>query len=241
MPNTTESSNNAGAESGMYTDGTYFSHNATWHVEDSPWKAQQISRILSRNNLQPKTLCEVGCGAGEILRQLSLKMPEASLVGYELSPQAFELCQTRASDKLHFKLEDLLKQDVFFDVLLCMDVIEHVDNYMGFIRNLRAKATCKIFHIPLDISVWSILRNSMMKQRKAVGHLHYFTHDTALATLRDCGYEIINSFYTTSFADLPAHSLRGKIARLPRKFLYKLSPDWMVKLTGGCSLIVLAK
>ena len=48
----------------LYTDGTYFSNNRTWHVEDSPWKARQIEGIMEQNRLNPMTVCEVGCGAG---------------------------------------------------------------------------------------------------------------------------------------------------------------------------------
>ena len=53
-----------------YNDGGYLSENPDWHVGDSPWKAQQIHKIIDRNKLSPRTICEVGCGAGEILRQL---------------------------------------------------------------------------------------------------------------------------------------------------------------------------
>lgn len=27
----------------MYTDGTYLRNNPDWHVDDSPWKANQVS------------------------------------------------------------------------------------------------------------------------------------------------------------------------------------------------------
>ena len=58
----------------LYTQGDYLENNPTWHVEDSPWKAQQIIKMMRRNNIRPKTVCEVRCGAGEILRQLQLSM-----------------------------------------------------------------------------------------------------------------------------------------------------------------------
>ena len=53
----------------MYNDGEYLKNNPMWHIEDSEWKAEQISKIISRTNLQLKKVCEVGCGAGEILNQ----------------------------------------------------------------------------------------------------------------------------------------------------------------------------
>lgn len=225
----------------IYKDGTYLENNKSWHVEDSKWKARQIKNILSRNNIQPNSVCEVGCGAGEILVQLSTTMPNTDFVGYELSPQAFDLCKTRESEKVKYCLKNILEEDILFDCLLCIDVFEHVGDYMGFVKSLKPKSNQKVFHIPLDISVLSVLRGSMMSERLSVGHLHYFTLDTALATLKDCGYEIVDYFYTASFEELPCKTLKGKIAKIPRKILFSMSPDLMVRLLGGCSLLVLAK
>lgn len=225
----------------IYTDGTYRARHASWHVEDSPWKARQIQRILERNQLVPDTVCEVGCGAGEVLKQLSHALPGATFTGYEVSPQAFELCQGREDQRVRYLLADLLAEDARFDCLLCIDVFEHVEDYMGFLKELRPKATYKVFHIPLDISALSVLRGSMLGLRQQVGHIHYFTPETALATLRDCGYEIVDSFFTTPFDGLRNKTVKARLARVPRRILFSISPTLVVRLTGGCSLLVLAR
>ena len=54
--------------SGMYTSGEYLEKNPHWHAADSPWKAGQILKMIQKNGLHPATVCEVGCGAGEILK-----------------------------------------------------------------------------------------------------------------------------------------------------------------------------
>ena len=54
----------------IYENGRYFDKNPAWHTEDSPWKARQILSCLNRNHIRPKSVCEVGCGAGEVLSQL---------------------------------------------------------------------------------------------------------------------------------------------------------------------------
>jgi SAM-dependent methyltransferase len=228
----------------IYTTGEYLGNNPTWHVEDSAWKAKQILKIIERNNLQPESVCEVGCGSGEILNQLYLKMPETvDFTGYEISPQAFELCKTRNKQRLNFNLGDLVRQEnVYFDVLLCIDVFEHIEDYLTFLKDLQKKAKYKIFHIPLDLSVSSVLRSSpILRARQSVGHLHYFSKETALATLKDSGYEICDYFYTAGSIDLPKKSFKTLLANFPRKVLYGLNQDIAVRLLGGYSLLVLTK
>lgn len=36
----------------IYEDGTYLANNATWHAEDSRWKATQIEKLLRKNDVQ---------------------------------------------------------------------------------------------------------------------------------------------------------------------------------------------
>ena len=50
--------------SDMYVDGKYLKQNPTWDVEDAPWKADHIFRMLEKNHLKPGSVCEIGCGCG---------------------------------------------------------------------------------------------------------------------------------------------------------------------------------
>ena len=227
----------------IYEDGTYLDNNPRWHENDSQWKAKWINYIITKNSLTPKTICEVGCGAGEILNQLSELNPERDFFGYEISPQAFELSKRKAKQNLTFKLSDLLIDDqVHFDIVMAIDVFEHVEDYFGFLRKLQKKAEYKIFNIPLDLSVQSIFRSSpILKERASVGHIHYFTKDTALETLKDTGHSIIDYLYTANSVELPNRGWKASLLKLPRKILFSINKDFAVRLLGGYSLIVLAK
>ncbi|MBK7305605.1 MAG: class I SAM-dependent methyltransferase [Chitinophagaceae bacterium] len=223
----------------------YLHANPTWHVEDSAWKATQILKLIERNQLQPESVVEIGCGAGEILNQLQQRMADKMIdfSGYEIAPDAFKLAQTRVKDRLQFFQEDLLQLDKKFDLLLMIDVFEHVEDYIGFVRKCKAKATYKIYHIPLDISLWSVFTNYPVSARKQIGHLHYFMKDTALATLVDADQEIVDWFYTPGALEVnnKGLSFTGKIIQLLRRFFYKVKPGFAVKAFGGFSLIVLTK
>lgn len=229
----------------IYTEenGEYLKNNPTWHVEDSPWKAKQVLKMLNRNpDINPKSIVEIGCGAGEILNQLYLSMPDdVNFTGYDISVDAINIAKTRAKERLTFKHENFLDTNLKPDLLLMIDVFEHVDDYLGFLRLSKNKAKNTIFHIPLDLSVLGILRNVPMANRISVGHLHYFMKETAIATLVDTGYDVVDFFYTAGMLELPGKTLNAKIAFLPRKLMYKVNEDMAAKLLGGFSLLVLAK
>lgn len=226
-------------------DSDYLKINPTWHIEDSPWKATQVIRMLQEQKINPKTVVEIGCGAGEILNQLHHRMEDKSIQysGYEIAPDAYNFCLSRQKERLQFFHEDLLAKDAHFDLLLMMDVFEHVEDYFGFIRAAAKKADYKIYHIPLDISAYSAIINNYKYIRTPGGHIHYYTKDTALATLRETGQEVIGWFYTKTLTDLYRNktNLTGKFFNFIRRVLFKVKPDFCVRLMGGYSLLVLTK
>jgi hypothetical protein len=228
----------------IYLTGEYLEKNPGWHIEESPWKANQVLQMMARHHITPATICEIGCGAGEILRQLQTRMVgECSFWGYDISPQALTLAQTRANERLHFKLADITQEsDLSFDVILVLDVIEHLEDPFSFLRNIRSKSQYKIFHIPLDVSVQTLLRpGALTRVRSMYGHLHYFTKETALQTLRDTGYTILDYRYTASSIELPATELSRKLLKWPRKCAFTLNKHIAARVLGGFRLLVLAQ
>jgi len=228
----------------IYTDGTYLRNNPDWHVDDSPWKAKHVARMLDRHGIVPQTVCEIGCGAGEILRSLSTHLePSTRFFGYEISPNAYKICSQKANERFTFRLANLLDEtNVRFDLVMAMDVFEHVEDYFGFLRKLRDRAQYKIFHIPLELSAQEVLRGKpLLNARRNVGHIHHFSKETALATLEDCGYTVLDHFYTSGRTDLGGLGWKSQLMRLPRHALYKVNQDAAVRTLGGYSLLVLAR
>jgi len=227
----------------IYTDGTYLRNNPQWHASDSAWKARHIAHLLERNAVEPRTVCEIGCGAGEILVNLREHLPEGTrFTGYDISPNAYAICARKMSTCLDYRLGSVLEQDARFDLALAIDVFEHVEDYFGFLRRLRKKATHKVFHIPLELSALMVGRaRPLLEARRAVGHLHHFCRDTALATLEDTGYTVVDHFYTSGRTELDGLGWKTQMLKWPRKALYAVDPDAAARLLGGYSLMVLAR
>jgi Methyltransferase domain len=229
----------------IYLSGEYLEKNPTWHVEKSPWKATQIMKMVTRSGIAPKTICEVGCGAGEILRQLQDEMDSTcSFWGYEISPQALELAKSRENERLHFKLADIRQEEGFFDLMLIVDMLEHLEDCFSFLRDVKPKSQYKIIHFVLDLTVESLLRpNALLGFRNTrghVGHVHYFTKGMALAMVEDLGYEVLDYFYTPRSIKL-ADTFKRKMLQLPRVLFFSMRKDLAVRVLGGYGLLVLAK
>jgi len=225
-------------------NGDYLKYKPTWDVEHSFWKSEQIIKILKRNKIFPNSILEVGCGAGEILVQLQKQLDKnITYIGYEISPQAYQFCKSKENKKLKFRLKDITKEENHYsDLLLIIDVLEHVENYISFLKKIKPQSKYKIFHIPLEMTVKNILvPRTFEEKRKQSGHIHYFSKETALETLRDCNYQIIDYFFTNALLAFPSRGFKGRLQNMCRKLSYPINKNLAVKIFGGCSLMVLTK
>jgi SAM-dependent methyltransferase len=230
-------------QTSIYESGQYLENNPDWHEADSPFKARWIADLLARANLSPEHVVEIGCGSGQILVELARLWPDTRFEGYDISPQAMAIAQPKAREGLTFHHSDYFAQERKRpDVTMAIDVFEHVDDYMGFIRKMQAASEWKVFHVPLDLSVQALLRqNSLNRARDLLGHIHYFTKESALRTLQDCGCEVVEWMYTHGNETMPGKALRTRLANVPRKLLRLIGTDFSVRVMGGSSMMVLAR
>jgi hypothetical protein len=167
---------------------------------------------------------------------------ETRLWGYDVSPQAIALCRPRQNNRLEFIEGNPNTGGTPFDLLLAIDVIEHVEDCFAFLRGLAPLARHHVFHIPLEMHVSAVARMSpLLAARRGVGHIHYFSRETALALLADCGYEILAERYTAGALGLAQSGLATRVARLPRYVASQISTHFAARWLGGFSLLVLAK
>jgi SAM-dependent methyltransferase len=234
------------SKSNIYTNGEYFENNPTWNIEDSSWKAAIINSIIERNKIRVNDIVEVGCGAGGILTYLAEKNPHIrTLKGFDISPQAIMLAEKRKSERVNFYLDDFINKDLStnVDVVLMIDVLEHVSDYYGFLQKLKHTARYFVFHIPLDLSCRTILKpHIMLQQRQSVGHLHYFSEEMVWWMLKDLSFTVIDWEYTKPITDIKkSGSFKQYIKKKLRNLSYSISKKSSVKLWGSYSLMILAQ
>ncbi|MCE9521687.1 MAG: class I SAM-dependent methyltransferase, partial [Alphaproteobacteria bacterium] len=208
------------------------------------------------HNIVPRSVCDVGCGAGEVLVQLQKRMDKATrFFGFDTAQTAIDLCKPKENPGLKFQKGDFLADSRDrYDLILALDVFEHVPDYLGFLAKLSKRADKFVFHIPLDINASTVLLGSryMMYMRKNYGHLHFFTAESALATLEEGGYSVLDYKYTWDrerevYPRMPK-SLLGKLKctiewaiLTVEQFGNRLSPRFWSRIRKQYNLLVIAE
>ena len=221
-------------DNSIYKNKKYLESNPTWHIEDSPYKVDLILKAINRSGIQFENILDIGCGAGMVVKILSEKYPSKSFHGVDISPDAAKFFKDRNTTNLEYSHAT----DKFFDVAICLDVFEHVEDYIGFLKEIKAKAKFIIFNIPLDMNVIKLLSPGLRYARENVGHIHYFNSFTALETLKEAGYQIIDNYLSASFTKIPPRNIKQAFLLIPRLLTLLLGKKMGSILFGGISLVV---
>jgi SAM-dependent methyltransferase len=194
--------------------------------------------MLDERNIRPRSIVDIGCGTGGVLEVIAGAMKGTRLVGYDPSSQAIGMVERSA--RVELRAGSAKEVHEHYDLLLSLDVFEHVEDYIGFLRMLRQIADWFMFHIPLDASAQTIIRERpLLAARSNIGHLHYFTRGTALASLETAGFKIVCDRLLFP-SDMPNRKVKTRIANIPRSLGRRLGPNLSARIFGGSTLLVLA-
>jgi SAM-dependent methyltransferase len=226
-----------------YVDGSYLKENPNWHQEDAPSKVDMLIKAIDGNRLVPQTIVDVGCGAGLVSELLAKRYVSSRVTGFEISKDAIVFWPKREKlPNLNFVNGSVFDSKETFDVCLCIDVFEHIEDYYGFLRALRSHARSHIFKIPLDMCVLKVVTPALKAARDSVGHIHYFNDYSAIETLKDTGYEIESTQLEPGFIwdSRPKGALQYLVYGL-RRFCMLFGHKFAARMMGGYCLVVAAR
>lgn len=159
---------------------------AEWNdmIRFSPAPRLRRERLLSwLKQYQCSSLLDVGCGNGEFLLQAHKALPSISLAGADISPAVID-SNARMLPGIDFFTLDLNVESLprRFDVVTCMEVIEHCDDYRMTIMRL-AEMTEKVLLITVPCGpVFEIDRR--------VGHSRHFSADEISEAMSSAGFKV---------------------------------------------------
>ena len=102
--------------------------------------------------LHPQTYLDAGCGEGHSMMELKALLPER-VTGFDLNPDAVAYCQAQHPEG-SFTVENIYElpyDDDSFEVVLCMEVLEHLDRPSQALEELtRVCSGTLILSVPFE-------------------------------------------------------------------------------------------
>jgi SAM-dependent methyltransferase len=174
-------------------------------------------------------ILDAGCGSGRTLEEL---IDYGTVAGLELNPDAAEVARGRGCGEVQIgRLEELPWPSDSFDLITCLDVIEHVPDDRGALRELRRVSKTGgwlLATVPAYQALWSY-------HDEANHHYRRYGRATLRAAVTDAGWRLerMTSFNTLLFP--PAAVVRLVHRRLRRdgsgheeqRFDLQLGPAWL--------------
>jgi predicted TPR repeat methyltransferase len=228
-----------------YETGAYGERNPDWHEADAPFKVATLAAVARFAGLAPRTVLDVGCGTGRVLaelkRELDAEWPDTMYEGWDIASEPIHRARDRyEGDRITFVNGDFLQSERKADLLLCVDVLEHVESDLQFLLALRPRAGWFLFRIPLDLSALDIVRpHRLLEARRRYGHRQLYTRETALALLDEAGFHV--EVWRYDRVPPPTDTLRRRVVDRVRRSLFAAAPDATVRWIGGFSLVVCAR
>ncbi len=176
-----------------------------YRVEESHWwfvgrrriLSSFVERIVKAMGVERPQILDVGCGTGANLEMLS---QFGSAEGVDVSTEALEFCKTRGLRNVRQgEAEQLPYEDQSFDLVTGLDVVEHLDDDLGGLREmrrvLRPDGRALLF-VPAFMFLWGV-------QDDISNHRRRYTLGDLQELVRKAGFEVERATYANITFFLP--------------------------------------
>ena len=150
---------------------------------------QDLKAQRSAPDEQSLNILDVGCGTGANLEMLS-EFGKAE--GVDVSAEALAFCEARGLEKVKLGAAEALPyNDSSFDLVTGLDVVEHLDDDVGGLKEmwrvLRPDGRALLF-VPAFMFLWGV-------QDDISNHRRRYTMKSLRSAVREAGFEIERATY----------------------------------------------
>lgn len=141
---------------------------------DQHWQGDECSRTP----LEGKTAIDVGCGAGLLAEPLARM--GARVTGIDASPEVVDVARRHASAMgltIDYQAGDVQELEGQFDLITCMEVIEHVAEPSAFVNALAKRLASKGLLIMSTPNATGLSKLLIITLAEGLGGIPRGTHD----------------------------------------------------------------
>lgn len=201
----------------IYTSDRYIKNNPLVHAQDSIWKVEKIKPmidlLMAETPQQTITILDVGGGAGIIFKKISDYIAKnygrkIQKINLDISPGMLKLQQKNNLDLARTLQEDIAHtslKDKEIDLVLMIDVLEHLSNPKKSLKEIKRISKFSIFKVPLEenisLKIFNLLTNSWQRKKaiSIIGHVNFYSYNTLCSQIGKSGLKIMHSSFTNVF------------------------------------------
>ena len=200
----------------FYETDDYISKHPSLHEEDSPWKLEKILPLvdvfLRMHKASTVHLLDTGGGAGVILRETGRHISGAGRKvvksALDLSPGMLEVQKRNNPDLTRAISGDIAKMpfvDKDVDLMLLVDVLEHVPNPDQALREVSRIAQFALLKVPLDKNLFYRTQNFFERGRLRdrsvhnLGHVNAYSFGSLKRDIERHGGEVVSHRFTNAY------------------------------------------
>lgn len=151
---------------------------------------RQIAALLLAGATRPARVLDIGSGQGDLLEQLHHLLPEAGLLGIELSESGVRISRAkvpRASfvvANLFHPPDSLAAYVGWATDAVCSEVLEHLDSPVAFLQ------AAKPYIAAGGRLIVTVPGGPMSAFDRHIGHRRHFTRESIAESLRAAGFDV---------------------------------------------------
>ncbi|HNQ17204.1 MAG TPA: class I SAM-dependent methyltransferase [Candidatus Woesebacteria bacterium] len=147
------------------------------------------------------TICEVGCGEGELLKILHTHFPKAKLYACDLASNEIAKAKCNTQElKVTFTQQNAESLHIYadqqFDLVVCCEVLEHLEQPKKGLAELKRIGRTAVVSVPVE-PLWRFLNLLRFKYVKHLGntpgHLNHWSTDSFQNLLRKRSLKVLQS------------------------------------------------
>ncbi|MBI2129570.1 class I SAM-dependent methyltransferase [Candidatus Woesearchaeota archaeon] len=157
----------------------------------SEWKTKKILSLLSKfPELKFNSILDFGCGPAYILKKLSLSLNINKCYGVDISSSMIRSAKKHFPVAKYCKMKNLSEFNKAVDVVLLIDVLEHVPNQKQILEEVKRIAKYQIIKIPLENTpIRNFIR--LLGMRNSDGHINFWSKNSFTSFLKNLNFTII--------------------------------------------------
>lgn len=205
----------------------------------------EVHRLMLDQIADGSRVLELGCATGYFSERLKRK--RCYVVGVEYEKEAAKIASKICDKVLLSNLEDLKKVNLrneTFDVVLAMDIIEHLRNYAEIVtavgKWLRPEgrfflSTPNIAHVSIRLGLLMGKFEYTYQGILDETHVHFFTRESLIRLLKEKRFSIISIQGSTDLGQVPIlgrylrHIPKSLQAFIVQLFPRLLAVQWVVE------------